>query len=250
MKRYRRENEQSYTLGATLTYELLHYKIESVEGVYLHSKCIKNEAYDRICRICQEHGIPITYNDKVFHILDAKENCFIIGEFRKYESRICEDENHILLVNPSDSGNAGTIMRSALGFGIKNMALILPAVDIFSPKTIRASMGAIFGLEIEYFQSITQYQERFPQQHNYPFMLDAKTELRETHFQEPYTLIFGNEATGLPKDYQELGESVIIAHEHTIDSLNLPIAASIAMYVAASKGKIKLLEEGTECHCN
>ena len=47
---------------------------------------------------------------------------------------------------------------------------------------------------------------------------------------KPYSLIFGNEATGLPNEYSDLCDSIIIPHSKDIDSLNLPIATSIAMY--------------------
>ncbi len=51
-----------------------------------------------------------------------------------------------------------------------------------------------------------------------------------TKFKTPFSLIFGNEATGLPKEFLNIGESVIISHSKNIDSLNLTIAASIAIY--------------------
>ena len=53
---------------------------------------------------------------------------------------------------------------------------------------------------------------------------------------EPFSLIFGNEATGLPASFASVGTPVRIDHGPDIDSLNLPIAASIAMY-ESTKGK-------------
>ena len=48
---------------------------------------------------------------------------------------------------------------------------------------------------------------------------------------EPYTLIFGNEATGLPADYAEIAKPLIIPQSESVDSLNLTIAAGIGMYM-------------------
>lgn len=59
------------------------------------------------------------------------------------------DGNHVVLVNPSNAGNLGTIIRSCIGFGVEDIAIILPAVDLFDPKTIRASMGAKAKIRIE-----------------------------------------------------------------------------------------------------
>ena len=47
----------------------------------------------------------------------------------------------------------------------------------------------------------------------------------------PYSLIFGNEATGLPAEFARMGQSVMIPQSPDIDSLNLSVAASIAAYV-------------------
>ena len=121
-------------------------------------------------------------------------------------------------------------MRSALGFGFEQMALIRPAADAFSPKVVRASMGAIFSINFEYFDSFAEYRERFNEREFFPFMLQAKKRLQEAEHGEKYSLIFGNEATGLPEEFLEIGTSVIIPHTDRIDSLNLPIAAGIAMY--------------------
>ena len=47
---------------------------------------------------------------------------------------------------------------------------------------------------------------------------------------EVYSLVFGNEATGLPSDFHQYGQSVFIKHLNTIDSLNLTNAVSIGLY--------------------
>ena len=136
MKRYNKKDNVSYTLGTTLTIELLKEKIEYVRKIYFHSKLEHNEVTNGIEKICEEHKIPIEVSDKPFNILSQKENCFIIGEFYKFETTLEHNKNHVVLVNPSNSGNLGTIIRSMLGFGITNLAIISPGVDIFDVKTI------------------------------------------------------------------------------------------------------------------
>ena len=61
-------------------------------------------------------------------------------------------------------------------------------------------------------------------------MLQSNTSIHNVLFKEPFSLVFGNEATGLPNNFLEYGESVIIPHSKEIDSLNLPVAVSIALY--------------------
>ena len=149
MKKYKKEDLESYTLGTTLTLELLNKKVNLVKRVYIHSKQEKNETLDKILNICNKNKIEVIYSDKIINTLSEKENCYVIGVFKKYESKLDYSKNHIVLVNPSNMGNLGTIIRSAVGFGILNIAIIKPAVDLFSPKVIRSSMGAIFNVNIE-----------------------------------------------------------------------------------------------------
>lgn len=236
-KRYRKDDPVSYSLGITLTFELLRYKTEYVNTVYVHSTMKEGDTYNKLRTICREAGIPIRQTDKIFHVLSQKENCYVIGEFRKFPGKLEKEASHIVLVSPSNAGNMGTIMRSALGFELNQMAIVRPAVDAFDPKVVRASMGAVFSTEFQYFDSFDEYLEQFGQRELYPFMLQAQITLPEISPSGTYSLIFGNEATGLPEEFLDIGTSVIIPHSKRIDSLNLPIAASIAMYAAHSASR-------------
>lgn len=230
MKRYSREDEVSYALGITLTFELLNYAAEYATKVYIHSKMHRDESFGKLEALCNKLKVPMEFTDKPFNILSQKENCFVIGEFKKFSRKIAKDTSHVVLNNPSNAGNMGTIMRSAAGFGITDLVIISPAVDEFDPKTVRASMGAIFRLNISVYDSFDKYRDEYGEREFYPFMLKAKKKLPELEVKKPFSLIFGNEATGLPDSFLEVGTSVIIPHSNRIDSLNLPIAASIALY--------------------
>lgn len=235
MKRYKREDPVSYALGITLTFELLNFAHEYARKVYIHSSMERGEVFGKLEKLCKEHRVPMEFSDKPFNILSQKENCYVIGEFEKFSRKLDYTVSHVVLNNPSNAGNMGTIMRSATGFGITNLALMRPCVDPFDPKTIRASMGAIFRMNVEEFDSFAQYKAKIGDRATYPFMLKAKKKLPETEFAAPFSLIFGNEATGLPDSFLDEGTSVIIPHSDRIDSLNLPIAASIALYEATKK---------------
>ena len=178
-KRYRKDSPVSYALGITLTFELLRFQPDKVTRVYIHSGMKEGETLDKLRSLCRDAGIEMVQTDKIFHVLSQKENCYVIGEFTKYEGQLEKTASHIVLVNPSNAGNMGTIMRSALGFGLNQMAIIRPAVDAFDPKVVRASMGAIFSTNFVYFEDFDEYQAQFGERELYPFMLDAKKSLHE-----------------------------------------------------------------------
>ena len=153
-----------------------------------------------------------------------------MGVFKKYILKTNNSSNHVLLVNPSDMGNLGTIIRVMLGFGYKDLILITPCVDYFDPRVIRASMGSIFSMNIQEYSSFEEYKET-TQNTMYPFMLQAKTTLQSLNTKKtPHTLIFGTEASGLDEKFLKIGTPIKIAQTNKIDSFNLSMAVGIALY--------------------
>ncbi len=232
IKSYKKSFEHSYAFGATLVFYLLNTKPESARLVYVHSSFTENESYDKLQSICSKIGVDITVSDKLVNRLSPKENVYVIGVFEKYESTLQSSPFHVLLDNPSNSGNVGTIMRTMLGFNVRDLAIIRPGLDIFDPKTVRSSMGAIFDLRVQYFDSYEEYADSFPHRDLYPFMLGENCYLDEIAIDRSsnITLAFGNEATGLPERYRNLGSPVMIRSIDAVDSFNLSIAAAMGLY--------------------
>lgn len=228
---YKKDSEVTYTLGATVTMEFLNMRPDLVEGVIVHPDFRSEDTLNKIKEICSANKIPLETAEKPFNILSKKGNCYVIAVIKKVKETI-DNGNHVVLVNPSDAGNMGTIIRTCAGFGITNIAVIPPAVDMYDPKTIRASMGAKARVKMEIFDSFEDYEKRFPDNKPYPFMLDGSTLLQKTTVEKPFALVFGNEASGLPHEFSQKGQPVRIEHTTNIDSLNLPTAAGIAIYEA------------------
>ncbi len=229
MKTYKKSIDYSYAIGAFVTIELLENKYNFVNEVFLSTDVTK-ELETKIVDICRSNGITYSYNNKLIKKVSGKDNVFVLGKFTKYKSDLT-DENHIILDNPSNFGNMGTIMRSALAFNIKNIVFIGSFADYFNPKVIRSSMGAIFHLNMKSYSTIEEYQKDNKHHNLYSFMLDGKTLLSEVNkFKKPYSLIFGNEASGLDRKYHNVSNSIRIDSTDKVDSLNITSAVSIALY--------------------
>lgn len=231
-KRYNDKAEYSYCFGPFPTFELIENRPQEAIEVLYHSQT-SDAIRNKLQSICQRQGIPCEQNDKVIQRIRDKENCLVVGVFKKHESVLAMDRPHVVLVNPSDMGNLGTIIRTAVGFGLPDLAIIRPGAAICHPKTVRASMGSLFHLNFQYFDSFAEYKSAYGEGRNmYPFMLKGSVGLDqlERNKGELYSLVFGNEATGLPDEFLQEGQSVRIRHTDNIDSLNLSLAAGIAIY--------------------
>jgi len=237
MIRYEKKESHSYAIGTTVTMELLLRRPKDARRVYIHPKMHRDETYHKIASLAKASNLPlIENNEKIFPALSGKDNVMAIGEFEKFENPL-QKGNHLVLVNPSNQGNLGTIVRSALAFGIDGLAIITPAADIYDPKVIRGSMGAIFRLPFSLFSAYADYAKAFPNNAIYPFMLQSSSPLSEVDPRIPYSLVFGNEATGLDASFLALGNPVRIEQSDAVDSLNLDNAVSIGLYYFARKAK-------------
>lgn len=233
IKPYKKEADYSYTLGAFPTYELIMARPEQVRKVIVHSGYTDTPKLHELCKL---HRIQLEQNDKLITKLSDKENCYVAGVFSKYGCELSRNKPHIVLVNPSNMGNLGTILRTAVGFGINDIAIILPGADLFHPKTVRSSMGALFKLNFRQYYSFSEYRQQFTRHEIFTFMLNGEKTLtlEECPKAELFSLVFGNEATGLDESYQREGTSIFIPQSPEVDSLNLTIAVGIGAYVFMS----------------
>ncbi len=232
LKRYKKDMEHSYTFGVFPTLELLTHRKQDVLGVWLHPRGSQNSGVTKIEQICQKNAIPVEIHEKIFNRIGARENDYAIGVVRKYAAPLSAAANHIVLVNPESRGNLGTILRTMLGFGFHDLAVIEPGVDIFHPDVLRASMGALCQLRFEYFTDFDTYRSAYS--HNiYTLITDGGTLLSEGRFETPFGLVFGSESSGLPPEYRQFGTSLRIPQSGAIDSLNLSIAVGVTLFQAS-----------------
>ena len=225
--------DYSYAPGVFPSMECLKHRPALVRRLLLHSSAAGREGADKLRSLAESLGVRVEEADRALSRVSGKENCFAAAVFAKFQDDLDPAKPHVVLHHPGDSGNVGTILRTALGFGVEDLALIRPCVDLFDPKTVRASMGSLFSLRVRLFDSFDDYRAAFPARHLFPFMLDASLPLREvlrSPVPSPYSLIFGNEGSGLPPEFASFGQPVRIESSDKVDSLNLAIAAGIAIY--------------------
>lgn len=175
MEKYDKNGKTSYCLGTTICFELFLRAPKEALSLYVSPKQKRDETYDKLVGLAHKAGVPvIENNEKPFRQAD-KDNVMFIAEFRKFVHPLPQAGNHVVLVNPSNMGNLGTILRSCAAFSIGGLSIIKPAADVYDPKVVRSSMGAIFSVPFECFDSFEEYQKKSGLRGFYPFMLKATT---------------------------------------------------------------------------
>ena len=230
---YSRKLPYSYALGVFPSLTLLEARPERVRRLLTHPDGLDSEGVDKLRARCAELGIREESAERILRRESKKDNCFAGLVFDKYDDALSAADCHAVLCQISDRGNVGTALRSLLGFGIRDVALIRPCVDVFDPHVLRASMGAFCRMRVHTFDTFDEYRALFPDRALYPFMLDGAKPLDEAAAaaRRPFSLVFGNEAAGLPPEFAHYGQSVLIPQSDEIDSLNLAVAVSVGSYV-------------------
>ena len=236
LKKYQKKFDYSYALGTYPTIDLLRYKCEHLLKVLIKSKVDESEGVEEVLALCKENGIKAEVQDRAIEKISVKENTYVVGVFKKYDYKLDMDANHLVLVEPRNMGNLGTIIRTMLAFDFKNLAIIKPAADIFDPTVVRSTMGAVFQINFEYFEDIQEYTEKYGKRNMYTFMLDGAEDIRNVKFEEPFSMVQGNESKGLSSGYSKIGKSIYIPNSKNVDSLNLSIATGIGLW-EARRGK-------------
>jgi len=231
--------DYSYAPGVFPSLECLNKRPSCMRRLLVHSQSGKNEGVQELITRCEKLRIRVEEADKALARISQKDNCYAAAVFEKFQGILAKDKPHVVLHHPSDGGNLGTILRTALGFGFLNLAVIRPAADYFDPRVVRSSMGALFSLEVAAYDSFEEYRAAFPGHTLYPFMLDGSCPVAKAakSLQCPYALVFGNEGSGLPPEFSRMGQVVRIPHSGDIDSLNLSVAAAIGMYAFSNQSE-------------
>lgn len=152
----------------------------------------------------------------------------------KLEDLIKKDKLKLMLLEDlRDPGNLGTIIRTSEGAGFDGVILSKTSVDVFNPKVIRSTMGAIYRMPIVYVEDFTGMLEQLKSEkvNLYAAYLQGASYYDEMNYGERTAILIGNEANGLSDGAAKASNyRVKIPMEGQVESLNAAIAAGILMY--------------------
>ena len=171
----------------------------------------------------------IVFSNSLFDKLSSMKNPQGVSAVVKNLSQREVSSDKILLVdNLQDPGNMGTIIRCAEAFDFKDIILFDDCVDIYNPKTLRASMGSIFRINIK---KLTE-DDLIKLKKTYKLLAADMNgiDLKDFKSKDKFILAIGNEANGISDTIRNLTDEFLsIKMKGHIESLNAAIAASIMM---------------------
>ena len=138
----------------------------------------------------------------------------------------------LLLEDLQDPGNVGTILRTAAAVGVKNVLLSSKCSSAWSPKVLRAGMGAQFSLNIYEDADLSRFLQSAEIMSIATVLNDESVSLYEIDLKQPIAWLFGSEGQGMSQTLSANAQiKVRIPQEaSTVESLNVPPAAAVCLY--------------------
>ena len=235
--KFRREEQLFVVEGVRLCEETL--KNECCVEYLLFSESALSKYNDIISKLKTKSKKNLCLDDRAFSALsDTKTPQGVMCVVKTLDKNTHFDkiiQNGIVLALDciQDPSNLGTILRSADALGISGVVLSHDCCDIYSPKVVRGSMGAVFRIPF----CITDNLESFIDEFNsfgtsYACVLDeSAVVLNDVNFNKPVLSVIGNEGNGISKPVIDIcTHKLYIPMKNNAESLNAAVAASIIMW--------------------
>ena len=221
---YRRESGEYVCDGAKMLEEAL------LAGVDIGTVLWKNGISNASVKAKEQFLLPPDLFDYVSPMKNSPGPLFTVAiPARPQNKRI---SSAIILENVQDPGNIGTVIRSASAFQIDSVILIDACADCYNPKTVRASMGAVFRQRIDVLR--LQDLEGFLKESALSLygaeLSEDASDIRGIRFEHAVVAV-GSEGRGLSRGLLDLCEKrIIIPMDPHSESLNAAVASAVIMW--------------------
>ncbi len=220
-KKYRDAEQVFIVEGDKLVSEVIRENFAIVTIVATETWANKNLA--QACEIVTDEEL-----EKV-SLLQTPQNVLAIVR-RKGESKAIKTNEQSLILaldGVQDPGNMGTIIRTAEWFGINRIVCSKDCVDVYNPKVVQATMGAILRVAVEIVdlpQFLSQTKKTI-----YGAFLEGEN-IYNSDLAKDAIVVMGNEGNGISQKVESLVSQKILipaAHSSKSESLNVATATSI-----------------------
>lgn len=178
-------------------------------------------------------------SDPVFsYVSDTKTPQGVLAVVRQMEYTLEQMTEgvvpHLMILdNLQDPGNLGTIFRTAEAAGVTGIVMSRDCVDIYNPKTIRSTMGALYRMPFVYVEDLRETILSLKEKkiRSYAAHLDGKNTYDKEDYRKGTAFLIGNEGNGLRKEIADCADTWIrIPMCGQVESLNAAVAATVLMF--------------------
>lgn len=234
-KKYRNEYNEYVIEGAKIIGEAIKENAK-IKQIIICDGCEKDELIERHLKYELAKYDCIYVPSNIFKILTDVENpqgiLAVIEKSANNNEINLDDDIIVALDDVQDPGNVGTILRTIDSVGLKQILVSKGTADVYNPKVIRSTMGAIFRVKVIECDDLENKLKEL-QNNNYKVTvtsLNAKKTIYNIDYNKKI-IVMGNEANGVSKNIQKLAdEKVKIPMLGNTESLNVSIATGIVLY--------------------
>lgn len=237
-RKYRKQTGWFLAEGMRICCEAVLLGHAPMRLVYAQGRGDDKLIRDLITACRKAGGRPIEVAPDLLGKISRKDNPqMVIGAFaQKWQApaaiTCAKDDLWIALDRVRDPGNLGTIMRTADAVGAKGIILIEDCTDPYSLEAVRASMGAVFNVELVKMSEVdfgvfaTAWQGAI-----IGTALQASVDYRAADYSQPTIMLMGNEQAGLTDELRRHATQLIrMPMQGRSDSLNLAVATGVSLY--------------------
>lgn len=234
-KKYRDMSKEYVIEGIKLVAEAIQEKAP-IKQIILCDDCEKNAIIpkDLMYEIAKQECVYVTQNIfKYLSEVQTPQGILAIVEKKGQEEEIDYRQDIIVaLDNLQDPGNLGTILRTVDSIGLTQILVSKGTADVYNPKVVRSTMGAIFRVKIIECEDLKQTLKEI-KKHKFKIVVSS-LQTENTIYDINYNkkvIIIGNEANGVEQEIQELAdEQIKIPMIGKTESLNASVATGIILY--------------------
>lgn len=190
------------------------------------------EVFTTLENISFDDVIVNVVSKDVMKKISSLENSSILGVCSKNEDKGIYGKKILLLDGIQDPGNLGTILRTALGFYIDTVILSNDTCDLYNPKVVRATEGAIFKLNVVRMDlSVAIKNLKAKNIIIYGTDVEGGTLVKKVKVKDSFALIMGNEGRGVKDEIKDMvNKNLYIPTNKELESLNVGVATGILLY--------------------
>lgn len=200
-------------------------------------RALEKPEVQKIASVTEKLGVPsILLDEANFKSISSVDNgiglVFVISIPTLPETAGIQD-NALLLEDIQDPGNLGTILRTAAAAGITHVFTSINSASAWSPKVLRAGMGAHFALQVHEDCDLSQLIKDTETRVLATNLLATET-IYQKDLSTPTAWLFGNEGQGVSEELLANNvEQVIIPQNSNVESLNVAASVAICLFEQA-----------------